>query len=117
MLAKLIAHGPTREDALDRLAAALAGTVVEGVNTNLPFLRWLVAHPELRAGRTTTAFLVEHPPLSAPPLRLPLASGAEPGDSTCPRRRLPRRRTSNPPRTSTARPAARASSPRPCPAP
>jgi acetyl/propionyl-CoA carboxylase alpha subunit len=71
MLAKLIAHGPTREDALDRLAAALAETVVEGVNTNLPFLRWLVAHPELRGGRTTTAFLVEHPPLSAPQLRLP----------------------------------------------
>jgi len=71
LLAKLIAHGPTREDALDRLAAALAETVVEGVTTNLPFLRWLVAHPDLRAGRTTTAFLVEHPPLSAPPVRLP----------------------------------------------
>ena len=39
-------------------------TVVEGVTTNLPFLRWLVAHPDVRAGRTTTAFLVEHPPLS-----------------------------------------------------
>ena len=39
--------------------------------TNLPFLRWLVAHPALRAGETTTAFLTEHPPLSAPPLRLP----------------------------------------------
>ncbi len=71
LLAKLIAHGPTREDALDRLAAALAETVVEGVTTNLPFLRWLVAHPDLRAGRTTTAFLVEHPPLSAPPVSLP----------------------------------------------
>ena len=71
MLAKLIAQGPTREDALDALGAALAETVVEGVTTNLPFLRWLVAHPELRAGRTTTAFLVEHPPLSAPQVRLP----------------------------------------------
>ena len=34
------------------------------MTTNLPFLRWLVAHPVLRAGETTTAFLVEHPPLS-----------------------------------------------------
>ena len=34
------------------------------MTTNLPFLRWLVAHPALRAGETTTAFLVEHPPLS-----------------------------------------------------
>jgi len=71
LLAKLIAHGPTRDDALARLEAALAETVVEGVTTNLPFLRWLVAHPDVRAGRTTTAFLVEHPPLSAPPVRLP----------------------------------------------
>jgi acetyl/propionyl-CoA carboxylase alpha subunit len=71
LIAKLIAHGSTREDALDRLGAALAETEVGGVVTNLPFLRWLVAHPALRAGETTTAFLTEHPPLSAPPLRLP----------------------------------------------
>jgi len=71
LIAKLIAHGSTRDDALDRLAAALAETRVEGVVTNLPFLRWLVTHPALRAGETTTAFLTEHPPLSAPPLRLP----------------------------------------------
>ena len=64
MIAKLIAHGPTRDEALRRLGLALDETVVEGVTTNLTFLRWLVAHPELRAGRTTTAFLVEHPPLS-----------------------------------------------------
>ena len=69
MLAKLVAHGPTREDALERLEAALAETVVEGVTTNLPFLRWLVAHPDVRAGNTTTAFLTEHPPLSPPPVR------------------------------------------------
>jgi acetyl/propionyl-CoA carboxylase alpha subunit len=71
LIAKLIAHGQTRDAALDRLEAALAETEVGGVTTNLPFLRWLVAHPALRAGRTTTAFLTEHPPLSAPPLRVP----------------------------------------------
>lgn len=71
LLAKLIAHGATRDEALDRLATALAGTDVAGVTTNLPFLRWLVAHPALRAGETTTAFLEEYPPLSPPPLRLP----------------------------------------------
>jgi acetyl/propionyl-CoA carboxylase alpha subunit len=64
MLAKLVAHGRTRAEALDRLGAALAETDVAGVTTNLPFLRWLVAHPALRAGETTTAFLIEHPPLS-----------------------------------------------------
>ena len=71
LIAKLIAHGPTRDEALLRLRDALAETEVAGLTTNLPFLRWLVRHPALREGRTTTAFLAEHPPLSAPPLRLP----------------------------------------------
>src|SRR5919198_936905 len=71
MIAKLIARGETRAAALDALAAALAETEVDGVVTNLPFLRWLVAHPALRAGRTTTAFLTDHPPFSRPPLRIP----------------------------------------------
>jgi acetyl/propionyl-CoA carboxylase alpha subunit len=71
MIAKLIAGGETREEALDRLADALAATEVSGLTTNLPFLRWLVAHPVVRAGAATTAFLVEYPPLSAPPARLP----------------------------------------------
>jgi acetyl/propionyl-CoA carboxylase alpha subunit len=71
LIAKLIAHGPTRDAALDRLAQALAETEVAGVVTNLPFLRWLVAHPTFRAGQVSTAFLLDHPPLSAPPLRPP----------------------------------------------
>ncbi len=71
MIAKLIAHGETRDEALAKLARALAETEVEGVVTNLPFLRWLVGHPNLRAGHTTTAFLVENPPLSEPPPRAP----------------------------------------------
>jgi acetyl/propionyl-CoA carboxylase alpha subunit len=71
MIAKLIAHGPTRDEAFARLADALAETEVEGVTTNLTFLRWLVRHPVLRAGEATTAFLTEYPPLSEFPLRLP----------------------------------------------
>jgi acetyl/propionyl-CoA carboxylase alpha subunit len=71
MIAKLIAHGGSREEALDRLAQALRETEVGGVTTNLPFLRWLVAHPLVRAGRVTTAFLTEHPPLSEAPAAVP----------------------------------------------
>ena len=72
LLAKLIAHGRDRAEALERLAGALAETEVSGVTTNLPFLRWLVAHPVVRAGEATTAFLVENPALSpAPTLRAP----------------------------------------------
>ena len=72
MIAKLIAHGPTRDEALARLQDALAETEVAGVTTNLPFLRWLVSHPAVREGRTTTAFLTDYPPLSEPPLRMPV---------------------------------------------
>src|SRR5205807_6509371 len=74
MIAKLIASGTTRDGALDRLAAALLETGVGGLVTNLPFLRWLVDHPALRAGRTTTAFLVDHPPLSTPAARIPVGA-------------------------------------------
>jgi acetyl/propionyl-CoA carboxylase alpha subunit len=71
LVAKVIAHAGTRDEALDLLAGALAATEVRGVTTNLTFLRWLVAHPVVRAGEVTTAFLTEHPPLAPPPLRLP----------------------------------------------
>jgi acetyl-CoA/propionyl-CoA carboxylase, biotin carboxylase, biotin carboxyl carrier protein len=64
LIAKLIASAETREEAFILLARALRQTRVSGVTTNLGFLRWLVEHPEVRAGRTTTAFLTEHPPLS-----------------------------------------------------
>ena len=67
LVAKLIAAGETRAEAFDRLAAALHETEVGGVATNLSFLRWLVAHPEVRAGRTTTRFLDDYPPLSRAP--------------------------------------------------
>jgi acetyl/propionyl-CoA carboxylase alpha subunit len=64
LLAKLVATGSTREDAFDELSRGLRQTRVGGVTTNLPFLRWLVDHPEVRAGRITTAFLQDHPPFS-----------------------------------------------------
>ena len=64
MIAKLIAHGDTRDEALARLTAALDETQVVGVVTNLPFLRWLVRQPDVIAGTATTAFLEDHPPLS-----------------------------------------------------
>ncbi len=68
MIAKLIARGRDRAEALDILGGALAETEIHGVTTNLAFLQWLVAHPVLRAGEATTAFLTEHPPLTPPPL-------------------------------------------------
>jgi acetyl/propionyl-CoA carboxylase alpha subunit len=78
MIAKLIAHAPTRDGALAALAGALAETRIEGVTTNVPFLRWLVSHPVVREGNATTAFLVEHPPLSPLPLLRPASPFSTP---------------------------------------
>jgi acetyl/propionyl-CoA carboxylase alpha subunit len=50
MLAKVIAHGTSRQEALDRLTGALDQTVVLGVTTNLRFLRWLARQPVVRQG-------------------------------------------------------------------
>jgi acetyl-CoA/propionyl-CoA carboxylase, biotin carboxylase, biotin carboxyl carrier protein len=51
MLAKIIAHGRDRGEALERLRDALDGTIVLGLVTNLRFLRWLVRHPAVREGQ------------------------------------------------------------------
>ena len=86
------------------------------MTTNLPFLRWLVRHPALRAGETTTAFLTEHPPLSAPPAALPAGPVARRVPAQPPRPRAPRRRpTSTRPPTRTARGAEQSSLAAPMP--
>src|SRR4051794_3383357 len=57
MLAKVIATGDTRAAALDALAAALARTRVDGIETNLGLLRAAVADPRFRAAEHSTATL------------------------------------------------------------
>ncbi|HEV8402039.1 MAG TPA: biotin carboxylase N-terminal domain-containing protein [Candidatus Limnocylindrales bacterium] len=57
MLAKIIAWGPDRAAALERLAGALDRTLVLGVVTNLRFLRWLVRQPVVLAGEARTDVL------------------------------------------------------------
>ena len=59
MLAKIVAWGPNREEALDRLAGALAATEVVGPAVNVDFLRALVAHPRFRAADVHTRFIEE----------------------------------------------------------
>ena len=50
MLAKIVAQGWDRPEALSRLMTALDETVVLGLTTNLRFLRWLVRQPVVEAG-------------------------------------------------------------------
>ncbi|WP_457030148.1 acetyl/propionyl/methylcrotonyl-CoA carboxylase subunit alpha [Kitasatospora sp. P5_F3] len=80
MLAKVIAYGPDRPTALRRLRAALADTRVLGVTTNTGFLRRLLAHPDVVAGRLDTGLVertVEQTPevLASSLLRDPADSG------------------------------------------
>jgi 3-methylcrotonyl-CoA carboxylase alpha subunit len=60
MIAKVIAHGATRTEALDRLAEALGDTVVIGPRVNTAFLRAIIEHPDFRAGRFDTGFIEQH---------------------------------------------------------
>jgi len=59
MFARLLAHGPTREDALARLSDALADSivVVNGGLSNRAFLAHLVAQPVLRGAPVSTSWL------------------------------------------------------------
>jgi len=54
MLAKIVAHGLDRDEALARLTGALDSTVILGLTTNLRFLRWLVREPVVREGAART---------------------------------------------------------------
>jgi 3-methylcrotonyl-CoA carboxylase alpha subunit len=57
MIAKVIAHGADRAQALARLAQALGETVVVGPHANAAFLAALVSHPDFLAGRFDTGFI------------------------------------------------------------
>ena len=57
LLAKIIVHGPTRISALAQLQAALAQTRIHGIETNLDYLRAVIATPTFSAGEQFTRFL------------------------------------------------------------
>jgi acetyl-CoA/propionyl-CoA carboxylase biotin carboxyl carrier protein len=65
MIAKVIAYGDDRQEALVRLDAALAQTVVLGVDTNTVFLRALLAEPAVQSGALDTG-LIDRMPAFAP---------------------------------------------------
>jgi acetyl/propionyl-CoA carboxylase alpha subunit/acetyl-CoA carboxylase carboxyltransferase component len=62
LLAKVIVHAPTGDygDALARAGRALAELRIEGPETNVAFLRSLIAHPDVVADRIHTGFVEEH---------------------------------------------------------
>jgi propionyl-CoA carboxylase alpha chain len=62
LLAKVVAHAPTRGEAARVLAAALRSSRIHGVRTNRDLLVGILTEPEFLAGATDTGFLDRHPP-------------------------------------------------------
>jgi len=60
MIAKIISHGATRDEARRRLTAGLKQMTALGVTTNQSFLARCLDHPAFAAGQATTAFIDEH---------------------------------------------------------
>jgi geranyl-CoA carboxylase alpha subunit len=60
MIAKLVSHGATRDEARRRLIAGLEQAVAFGVTTNQAFLAACLSHPAFAAGEATTAFIERH---------------------------------------------------------
>jgi 3-methylcrotonyl-CoA carboxylase alpha subunit len=60
MIAKVIGHGSTRMEAIERVRAALGDILIEGVATNISFLRRVLDHPAFRRGDTFTGFVPAH---------------------------------------------------------
>ncbi|HET7789187.1 MAG TPA: acetyl-CoA carboxylase biotin carboxylase subunit [Gemmatimonadales bacterium] len=63
LLAKVIVHGNSREEALARMRQALDSFIIEGVTTTIPFLSRVLRHPDFVAGRVDTKFLEREPQL------------------------------------------------------
>lgn len=60
MIAKLVVKGGNREEAINRLQAALADYHIEGIKTNIPMLQEVVAHSAFHSGDTTTDFVSKY---------------------------------------------------------
>jgi len=62
MIAKLIVHGATREQAIGRMRDALNGFVIRGISSNIPFQAALMQHPRFQSGNFNTGFIAEEYP-------------------------------------------------------
>jgi acetyl/propionyl-CoA carboxylase alpha subunit len=71
LIAKVIAHAPTRDDAIDKLKNALLDFHILGVKTNIAYLLEILQHPEFRAGNIDTAFLERELPEWQPHTTIP----------------------------------------------
>ena len=57
MIAKIIAHGKTRNEAISKMKRALEETVIEGVDTNIDFLFTIIRNSNFLRGKYDTSFI------------------------------------------------------------
>ncbi|MBI06135.1 MAG: acetyl-CoA carboxylase biotin carboxylase subunit [Rhodospirillaceae bacterium] len=60
MIAKLVTRGANRIEAIENMLAALDDFRIEGIVTNIPFLKRVMTHPAYHKGATHTGFVEEH---------------------------------------------------------
>nr|WP_294530382.1 acetyl-CoA carboxylase biotin carboxylase subunit [uncultured Blautia sp.] len=60
MLAKLIVHGNTREEAIAKMKSALGEVVIQGVDTNIDYQFEILSHPDFQSGNFNVGFLSTH---------------------------------------------------------
>jgi acetyl-CoA carboxylase, biotin carboxylase subunit len=60
MIAKLVAHAPTRDEAIERLCRAIDEYYVQGIQTTLQFGKWAVRSQPFRSGHFDTKFIEKH---------------------------------------------------------
>ncbi len=60
MLAKLVVHAPTREEAIERLCRAIDEYYIQGIHTTLAFGKWAVRTEPFRSGNFDTKFIEKH---------------------------------------------------------
>jgi acetyl-CoA carboxylase biotin carboxylase subunit len=65
LIAKIIAHGDTRDEAIARMNRGLDGFVVEGIKTTIPLHKRILADPDFIAGKFDTHFLDRRVPVEA----------------------------------------------------
>ena len=62
MIAKLITHGASRQEAIERMRSALDAFVIRGISSNVPFQAALMQHPRFVSGDFNTGFVAEEFP-------------------------------------------------------
>jgi acetyl-CoA carboxylase biotin carboxylase subunit len=60
MIAKLVVHGATRQQAISRMIRAIDEYKIKGISTTLPFGKWVMQHPQFINGNIDTGFIQKY---------------------------------------------------------